>query len=525
MVIKMLKSQRRWSAIFRTRLEVVSQKCIVWGAILTVGGFSPMPALAWNQSPTGVDMGASECYSCTSNSSSTSNSGPSRREIREMEEEAARIERKARYDAVHNRATSAWERGDYPEALRILREQQALIDGPVVRADIANLERYLADQANIELGNNYNQQAYSARRSGDAALALKLYRQALATYPNPTAEYRRFVAELEQEVARTAKALEERLQREAEAAERERRHRPEVERLRTEARTLLDEQAAEALARLDAALKLLPDDAKTVGDRWLAQASLALHEARFDDAFEALQKAAGHGLDAAEVARWNSRVKEERNRQGAGVRNAFGELRQRLAAAPGGSDPGAQLRSIEHGSREALSSPVAEKNFLTPGRADRKMAGEGFDTPGTNSGTLVYPDKNNYRQTPPSALETHLPKEAKDNQLIQASLAWYRQLDGQKAETDLKIASVAEQLKNGTGDAAVLTAHLSTLKNRRKQIDADQVKTTETVKKKVKNLSLAWIESPADPPTTPAGRALDSPKGEAQSPPALDFIK
>ncbi|MBI1919537.1 MAG: hypothetical protein HYS23_00500 [Geobacter sp.] len=449
--------------------------------------------------------------------------GPSQSDIRESEE---RAERNARYDAILKQVSDAWERGDYREELRLLREQQALRDGPNVRADIAKLEQYLAEQANIELGDKYNQQADSAKANGDFNLALKLYKQALATYPNPTSEYRQFIADYEKYVEQKAKDLDERLKREAKAAELERRHRPEVERLRAEAKVIIDMNPADALAKLDAALKLLPDDSKTTGDWWLAQASLALHEARYDAAFEALQKTEGYGLDAAEVARWNSRVKDERERQGANVQNAFGDVRRRLAASSGVIEPGAQLKSIKHSSEEALSSSVAEKSFLTAGSADRKMAGEVFDTPGEYRGDLVYPDKNGQKPELTSSLEAHVPKEAKSNKQIQKSFAWYRHLDSQKAETTQKIAAVKEQLKNGTGDAAVLTAHLGTLNNRMKQIGINQIKATEAVKKQLKNLGLAWTESATpETPKTPAGKGANSPPAEAQAQPTLDFIK
>lgn len=65
----------------------------------------------------------------------------------------------------------------------------------------------------------------------------------------------------------------------------------EAERLRVEAKAMMDQRPADSLAKLDAALKLLPGDSKTSGDWWLAKASLALREARYDDAIQATQSA------------------------------------------------------------------------------------------------------------------------------------------------------------------------------------------------------------------------------------------
>lgn len=533
-----------------TSIDHIKMRLALW-VLLSLACFPTAPARADTWIASTCESYWTDAYKCSQGcgscggGSSNGNSGPSQRQIREAEEESARIERNARYDDIYKQATSAWEKGDYREALRLCREQQALRDGPNVRDSIATLEKYLADQANHELGDNYNQQANSAKAKGDSQLALKLYKQALAILPNPTSEYRQFVANYEKEVEQAAKDLAERLQMEAEAAERERRHRPEVEMLRAEAKTLIDDHPAVAVAKLDAALKLLPGDSKIVGDWWLAQASLALHEARYDAASEAVQKTAGYGLGPTEVAKWDSLIREDRNRQGAKVQNAFGALRERLTAEssgpltpfpaggvapgeaglaprnttppaynsnnPGSIQPGAQLKSVE------------ASNYNSPSMA---AAGMGFDTQGNNSGNLVYPDRIRQQPALSSSLEAHVPQEARTDKLVSEQLAWSRQLDSQKAETDQKIAAATKQLKDGTGDAKVLTAHLGSLENQLKQIDKDQNKTTEAVKKQVKNLSLAWVESaPVDTPETPTGKGLGPPPVEVQAIPVLDFIR
>jgi tetratricopeptide (TPR) repeat protein len=441
--------------------------------------------------------------------------GPTESEIRERQE---RAERNARYDAIYDQYLAASERGDYREALRLLRAGQKLRDGSVTRRGIAKLEKYLADQANIERGDNLNQQANSAQASGDHKQALKLYKQALATYPDPTSEYRQYVADFEKRVERMEKENNERLKREAKAAERERRHRPKVERLRAEATALVDANPAEARAKLDAALKLLPGDTKTTGDWWLANASLALLEGRYDAAFEALEKTKGYGLDAGEIARWQGRIKDERARQGSEVQNAFADLRQRLAATPVGTDPGALLLSIHQSSKEALSSPVAEKDLMTPGRADQKMAGEGFDIPGTNQGTLVYPDKNNHRP-PPSVLDRQIPAGAKDDPQIKQMQTWYRSLEGQKAEKEQKIAEIKEQQK--TSQDPVLATKIATLVNDVKRLNDDQGNATKTVKKRVLDMGLAWDEGPSpEPPAT--AESVKKPSPESAE---LEFIQ
>lgn len=440
-------------------------------------------------------------------------------------EERERAQRNAEYAAIRKRVDAAYASSDYREALRLLREQLQLRDGPNVREGIAQLEKYFSEQANIEQGNRYNEQAKRAKEKGDGPQALALYQQALALYPNPTAEYRQFVADYRKYVEWETKSNEARAKALADAAERERRHRPEVDRLRTEATTLIDKNPAEALAKLDAALKLLPDDAKTTGTRWLAEASLALNGSNYDAALEAVKKSEGYAPDAAVIAQWNQRIKDERDRQGAGVKSEFGALRQRLASQSGSTDPGAQLKSTAESSNRALQSPVAENAFLTGGRADKQLAGDRFDRIGGKESPLVYPDKKQ-RQRPLSDLDKQIPGGARDDPQIKQMQAWYWTLNGQKGEKQQKQAELVEQQK--TRKDPSLAAKIATLDNDIKRLADDQDKATKTVKervavikKRVLDKGLEWDESPAIEPA--AGSAGGGKQGPA--PAQLNFIQ
>lgn len=147
------------------------------------------------------------------------------------------------------------------------------------------------------------------------------------------------------------------------------------------------------------------------------------------------------------------------------------------------TDPGAQLMSIEHSSRGALLSPVAEKTFMTPGKADKEMAGKGFDTTNKKTGNLAYPDKKQ-QQIPPSALDKQIPPEARDDPEIKQAQAWYRKLDALKAEKEQKIAEIKEQQK--TSKDPLLAVKIATLANDVKRADDDQAKATDAVRKKLK---------------------------------------
>ena len=159
-----------------------------------------------------------------------------------------------------------------------------------------------------------------------------------------------------------------------------------------------------------------------------------------------------------------------------------------------GTEPGAQLKTVDRHGRE---TPSLDNESASA------TARKGFDESGKASGNLVYPDKNKDWQTPPSALERQVPPEAMKDPQVQQMFAWYRSLDAQKAETTQKIVTVKEQQKQGTGDPAVLSAQLGTLTNRARQIDTDQIKATEAVKKQVKHLGFEWVES-SEPTTTEA---------------------
>lgn len=159
-----------------------------------------------------------------------------------------------------------------------------------------------------------------------------------------------------------------------------------------------------------------------------------------------------------------------------------------------GTDAGAQLKTVERHGRE---TPLQDNESASA------TARKGFDTPGIASGNLIYPDKDKYWQLPRTALERQVPPKAMGDPQIQQMLAWYRSLDVQKAETAQKIATVKEQQNQGTGDAAVLSAQLGTLTNLKTQIDTDQTKAAEAVKKQVKHLGFDWVESP-EPTTTEA---------------------
>ena len=158
-----------------------------------------------------------------------------------------------------------------------------------------------------------------------------------------------------------------------------------------------------------------------------------------------------------------------------------------------GTDPGKQLKSVERHSRDAQS----QRND-----SDRDLARQGIDIPGTESGSLVYPDKSKLRQPPTSGLDKQIPRGAKDDPEIKQMQAWYRSLDARKAEKENMIAEINERKK--TSNDPSLEIKRITLANDLRRLDDDQVKATETVKERVEVIKkqmldkgLAWDEEPS----------------------------
>ena len=404
-------------------------------------------------------------------------------------------------------------------ALRLAREAQAMADDYKWLSNwVRQLENYIAQEgerqravAARKVADAAREEANAAYDRGDWRAALVLYQRALATDTDSLSDYGK----------KRVKDLDQRLKKETEAAERERLHRPEVERLRAESRTLMDLRPAAALAKLDAALKLLPEDTKTSGDWWFAKANLDFRGGKYDEALQALQNAQNFSGELPEIARARAQVADERKRQGVVIESGFSELRQRLAAAaradPVGVDAGAQLKSVDHHGRQAQ----AQGNDT-----DKDLAREGFDTLGTNKGNLVAPDKSRARQVPPSVLDRQIPRGAMDDPEVRKMQAWYRSLDAKKAEKEKMIAEIDEQQKSRKDPA--LDAKKATLANDVKRLDEDQTRATATVservtviRKQMLDKGLAWDESPAP---DAADKPVSAP-APASSSSQLDFIR
>lgn len=165
---------------------------------------------------------------------------------------------------------------------------------------------------------------------------------------------------------------------------------------------------------------------------------------------------------------------------------------------------GAQLKGVEQHS--GMAAPLGNK----------EEAGIGFDTSGRESGNLVYPDKNKYRQIPPTALDKQIPSGARDDPQIKQMQAWYRSLDAQKAEKDKQITEIKEQQK--TSRDPLFDVKLTTLSNDVKRLTDDQAKAQETVSVRVEEIRREKVDKGLEFDEEPITNQPSAKKGDEPKP-------
>lgn len=314
-----------------------------------------LPALSQD----GRDMGAGHCGvhgnytggscpSCGTGGGPGGGPGGGSRDDSAAEEEARR-DRQRRRDALTDKANAAWRREDYRAALENLLAAQRIFDGPNVRDAIQRAHSMIA----------WND-ARSLHKAGDNAGSLVLFQRGLDLYAGQfTEENRRFVKELEA----TVRAEREKKEKE----DRERRNRPVVDRLRTQARALMDDDPVRALGLLEEALKLIPGDAETSADWFLADASRHMRLGAFDAALQSVSQSRGWRSKSPDADRMQSRIESVRESLGAGARSAYESFRKRLQDGQVSAVPRVDLRVARFGAHmieqvpELQASPAADR--------------------------------------------------------------------------------------------------------------------------------------------------------------------
>lgn len=137
---------------------------------------------------------------------------------------------------------------------------------------------------------------------------------------------------------------------------------------------------------------------------------------------------------------------------------------------------------------EASSVAASGKNAQTFANAAAKNANPlqlqiakadsncGFDTANCAVGTSVSsPEDHVTGQTPgAAALASRIPDVAKDDKDIQLTLQWYQTLDGQKIGVQQRLAKVQADINNKNGDAADLAKEKSILSAQVTQLQKDE---------------------------------------------------
>jgi hypothetical protein len=116
----------------------------------------------------------------------------------------------------------------------------------------------------------------------------------------------------------------------------------------------------------------------------------------------------------------------------------------------------------------------------------------------SNVGSLSIPSPNG--QTPGAAeLARHIPGPAQTDHLIQQSMAYYKKVDGEKIDTQTKLAAVQKQIDSHAGDDTALKAQKDTLSNDLDRYKKDQEKTEAQIKERLVKINMKWDESPTPP--------------------------
>lgn len=279
----------------------------------------------------------------------------------EQAEDPKQAKIRARQLDLCNQANAANERGDLREAIRLVREALAIQEDASLRNWLTDAEALFASNQAMEDGN-------AARKKGDIEQAIALFRQAMRYPSTDTPEMRLYIGDLEDRLKR---------QREGDAAqhereEEERRNRPEAEQLNNDAVRLLKAGEPDAaLAKLNKAYGLLPEDRKITSNWWIAKANIALREARLNEVIVDLESAINFdpGNQDAEAAL--ERARAQRNEQRSQVQTAFAEIQKNVMSGPSADTLIVDARVAQLGSD--LLAQVAELQ-LSPA-ADRVRKG------------------------------------------------------------------------------------------------------------------------------------------------------
>jgi tetratricopeptide (TPR) repeat protein len=160
------------------------------------------------------------------------------------------------------------------------------------------------------------------------------------------------------------------------------------------------------------------------------------------------------------------------------------------------SAPAVAVQSAtDHLTSAAASSAAANDSAISQEKA-KNEADCAFGTAACAQATPIAINKVIGQSPGAAQLASHIPSAALKDTEIQQRLAYYERIDGKKLDTQSQLAAIQRQIDTGGGDAAALNAQKATLNNYLKQYDADQADAQAKIKERLVAIKVPWNETP-----------------------------
>jgi tetratricopeptide (TPR) repeat protein len=154
---------------------------------------------------------------------------------------------------------------------------------------------------------------------------------------------------------------------------------------------------------------------------------------------------------------------------------------------------------------EALSNLNTTLSGLNQGGSENASAGSRpiFDSNGPKTEAPPVDLRGVGKAPAVVKLLSHIPMNdttANDKE-IKASVDWYSKLESDKSDRQQKIAEVQKQIDIKQGDPVILKIEQDQLSYELQSLQQNQQRAEDAIKKRLKNLSMQWIDEPAPPVT------------------------
>jgi len=355
-----------------------------------------------------------------------------------------------------------------------------------------------------------------AVQRGNYDLGISYYRQAESEYPESNALWERNIAWAES------------VRRQGEAAQAYSRYIDSFHRAQNQYNSIIGQDTTRAislcqsaLSNIDEALRNLPGDGPALTMRRQITAcisscngTLAVQQGDIDRGISLYRQAESEYPESNDIwekdIAWAESKRLQANQPATPAATDGEELKDALNSGDSTGTGDATNSSPSHEAMdEANSTTVDTDHGLQSTTPEGKITGQNEDAGGggnkiwdtTGEKSAVSPvDLRGVGRAPSVAkLLSHIPQndKVKNDKLIQASVAWYGILENTKADTQQNIANIQQQIDNKQGNLYILKIEQTSYTNALKIIDQNQKKAEDVIKKELKNLSMEWIDAPA----------------------------